>query len=167
MASICTCIRGLLAASNELPHQLWQQQQQQQRCTRLHAVAAFGSVHPQFDTMTALMPEAGMYSLDSRRISGSMASVRPCVCCATPLRAPQQQRLQGRLLRPAQTSIPACSHVLDHSTSYCGRRRLVIAAGGPAGGMGGHGGGRGEPVRCCRLCTWEIALQMSNLCDWL
>jgi hypothetical protein len=27
-----------------------------------------------------------------------------------------------------------------------GRTRLVVRAGGPAGGLGGHGGGRGEPV---------------------
>lgn len=99
-----------------------------------------------------------------RRLSGITASVRPCSCCSQYLLRQQQQQQQSRChelqqLQPRSNGCTVSPSLGSHSS---GRRRLVITASGAAGGMGGHGGGRGEPVseqrgsELCGYCTHAI-----------
>lgn len=90
-----------------------------------------------------------------RRLSGITASVRPCSCC---LQLQQQQQ------QPRPQQLPVLQQQQQHHNSalngatvtrhiQISRRRLVIRASGAAGGLGGHRGGRGEPVSHSQLLS--------------
>lgn len=87
----------------------------------------------------------------NRRISSLTASVRPCMCHHA------ANQFLRRTANPGSTPAKAVGSrpTLKHAVGISSRRRLVIRASGPAGGLGGHGGGRGEPVSPRFLPLWR------------
>lgn len=108
------------------------------------AVASSSRPVAHFDAVSALA---------LRRLSGTLASVRPCSCCW------QQQQQQQRPTASQQLQLQQPSSITrlqpspqTRGAGLISRRQRVISGAGAAGGLGGHGGGRGEPVRCPTSC---------------
>eukprot|EP00879_Flechtneria_rotunda_P013266 GHRR01013853.1.p1 GENE.GHRR01013853.1~~GHRR01013853.1.p1 ORF type:complete len:361 (+),score=95.06 GHRR01013853.1:652-1734(+) len=75
----------------------------------------------------------------------SCLTARSCCCCCCQQVATPESQIAFR--QHQQRSVPVTAAALGPTASAArSKRRLVISASGPAGGLGGHGGGRGESV---------------------
>lgn len=106
----------------------------------------------------AVAPDAFSASgLALRRLTGITASARPCSCCWHLQQQQQQPIAQTTPVLQRQSSRPQPG-LQPQNPGPISRRKLVIRASGAAGGLGGHGGGRGEPV------SLQLAVQVISHC---